>query len=125
MGVSRLAASRSELLKTRAATSNMLFDQIFGGGKARASHILLERKYLAKDLIKQIKKGEIGFEQAALQYSSCPSAEEGGDLGLFGRGQMVKEFEAYCFSPKTEVGQLGIVDTEFGTHIIKLTKKAA
>ncbi|HBV67503.1 MAG TPA: peptidylprolyl isomerase, partial [Clostridiales bacterium] len=64
----------------------------------------------------------MSFEEAAAQYSSCPSKQAGGALGQFGRGQMVKEFEDAVFS--MQVGEISEpVKTQFGYHIIKLTDR--
>ena len=69
-----------------------------------------------------IKAGNITFEDAAKQFSSCPSKEQGGNLGEFGRGQMVPEFDTACFS--MEVGEISEpVKTQFGYHIIRLNSK--
>jgi len=101
----------------------MFFDQIFGGGKAKASHILLDDGGRARFIMGQIEKGDMSFEAAAREYSTCPSSAKGGNLGLFGPGQMVPQFDAYCFDPNTELDSMGIVRTQFGTHIVKLTKR--
>jgi peptidyl-prolyl cis-trans isomerase C len=97
----------------------------------RASHILIgvdeqdsaeakaEKKKQAEQILAQLKQGA-DFAELARQYSSCPSKEQGGDLGYFGRGQMVKPFEDAVFALK--VGQLsGVVETQFGYHVIKKT----
>ena len=63
------------------------------------------------------------FEAAAKEYSKCPSGSKGGDLGAFERGAMVAQFDDYCYNPNTKVGEMAIVRTQFGTHIVKLTKK--
>ena len=64
----------------------------------------------------------ISFEDAAKQSSTCPSGQEGGCLGDFGRGQMVPEFDQACFS--MEVGELrGPIQTQFGYHLIRLNAK--
>ena len=69
-----------------------------------------------------MQNNEISFEDAAKQFSKCPSAERGGNLGDFGKGQMVPEFDEACFS--MEVGELkGPVKTDFGYHVIKLNSK--
>ena len=58
-----------------------------------------------------------------LRASTCGSAAQGGALGSFRPGEMVKEFEAYCFDPATELGALGVIDSEFGTHLVRLEKQ--
>lgn len=84
-----------------------------------ASHILVEKEYEAQDVLKKLSEG-CTFESLAKAYSKCPSSEEGGDLGSFGRGQMVASFEAAAFALKPgEVS--GPVQTQFGYHIIKRT----
>lgn len=87
-----------------------------------ASHILVETEEQAAELGEKIKNGEITFEEAAMQYSSCPSKQNGGSLGEFGHGQMVPEFEAACEA--LEEGELSApVQTQFGWHLIKLVSK--
>ncbi|MDD2494176.1 MAG: peptidylprolyl isomerase [Tissierellia bacterium] len=84
----------------------------------RASHILVDTKEKADEILEDITDG-LKFEDAAAQYSSCPSKQAGGDLGQFGRGQMVKEFEDAVFAmQKGEISDP--VKTQFGYHIIKL-----
>uniref|UniRef100_A0A7S2N564 Peptidyl-prolyl cis-trans isomerase n=1 Tax=Haptolina brevifila TaxID=156173 RepID=A0A7S2N564_9EUKA len=99
-----------------------LFD-FLAVGKAGASHILLSDSGRARFIKDQIDAGKLSFADAAREFSTCPSASKGGDLGTFGRGAMVGPFDSYCFDPDTQVGELGIVRTSFGTHIVKLTKK--
>ncbi|MBQ3176784.1 MAG: peptidylprolyl isomerase [Clostridia bacterium] len=87
-----------------------------------ASHILVDSEDKANQLLAQIKAGDITFEEAAAQYSSCPSGKNGGDLGQFGQGQMVPEFENACAT--MEVGELSApVQTQFGYHLIRLNGK--
>ena len=70
-----------------------------------------------------IENGNISFEDAAKKHSTCPSGQKGGDLGEFGRGQMVKEFEDATFS--AEIGKIvGPVKTQFGYHLIKVEKRS-
>lgn len=89
--------------------------------KIRASHILVDTEKEAKDILKQLKKGA-DFEALAKEKSKCPSKEQGGDLGFFTRGKMVKEFDDAAFS--FEPGQMsGVVKTQFGYHIIKVVAK--
>lgn len=86
----------------------------------QASHILVDTEEKAYEILEDITDG-LSFEDAAKQYSSCPSKQEGGSLGQFGKGQMVKEFEDAVFS--MNVGQISApVKTQFGYHIIKLTE---
>lgn len=78
-------------------------------------------KRAAIDAIRaQLVAGTTNFEAVARERSDCPSGRQGGDLGVFGRGQMVKPFEDAAFSQK--VGEIGpVVETQFGFHIIKVT----
>merc|ERR1712087_484893 len=92
-------------------------------GQAAASHILLKDSGRARFIKSQIERGEIKFEEAARQYSTCPSSSKGGDLGAFARGAMVGPFDAWAYDQDTKVGELGIVNTQFGTHIVRLNKK--
>lgn len=89
--------------------------------RVHAAHILVASESKAKALINRIENGE-SFGSVARKYSSCPSGEFGGDLGYFGRGQMVKEFEEAAFS--LPVGVVSDpVQTDFGWHIIKVYDK--
>lgn len=90
--------------------------------KVRASHILVKTEQEAKDLAAQIKSAE-DFANAAAQHSLCPSGANGGDLGFFGRGMMVKPFEDAAFA--LETGKVSDpVQTQFGWHLILVTEKA-
>ena len=87
--------------------------------KIRCSHILVEKLSQAQQVTELLKKGE-SFESLAEKYSIDGSRKRGGDLGYFGRGAMVKEFEKAAFS--LEKGQVSeIVKTQFDYHIIKRT----
>ncbi|PJI08077.1 MULTISPECIES: peptidylprolyl isomerase [Clostridium] len=89
--------------------------------KVSAKHILVSTAEEALKIKKEIEEGK-EFEEAARQYSSCPSKERGGDLGEFARGQMVPEFEDAAFSQ--EIGEVGDpVKTQFGYHLIKVERK--
>ena len=85
----------------------------------QAKHILVENEYEAKDLERKLNEG-VAFEELAKKFSKCPSGREGGDLGSFGKGQMVRPFEEAAFALK--VGEVsGPVKTQFGYHLIKRT----
>jgi parvulin-like peptidyl-prolyl isomerase len=87
--------------------------------KIRASHILVEKQSQAIKVQEELKAGA-DFRELARKYSTCPSGKRGGDLGQFGRGQMVKEFEVAAFALKP--GQVSEpVKTKFGYHLIKRT----
>ncbi|ASI13714.1 PpiC-type peptidyl-prolyl cis-trans isomerase [Candidatus Mancarchaeum acidiphilum] len=87
--------------------------------KIRCSHILVDKESTAKEVLEKLKGGE-DFSKLASEYSLDGSRRRGGDLGYFGRGMMVKEFENAAFNlKKGEVS--GIIKTQFGYHIIKRT----
>lgn len=84
----------------------------------RASHILVDTKEDAAAIKEAIDNGE-GFVTMAKRYSKCPSSAQGGDLGYFERGQMVKEFEDAAFSlPVGKVSEP--IHSQFGWHLIKV-----
>ena len=92
------------------------------GESVRAKHILVSEEDACKEILTAIQNGEKDFEAAAKEYSTCPSGQQGGDLGTFGRGQMVAEFEQAAFD--AEIGQvIGPVQTQFGYHLIQVTEK--
>ena len=85
-----------------------------------AKHILVSTQAQAEDLKTKIDNNEITFEEAAKKYSSCPSGAQGGDLGYFPRGVMVKSFEEAAFN--AELNKVtDPVQTQFGWHLIKVT----
>lgn len=97
-------------------------DKFKTGESVEASHILVDSEDKAKELLDKINAGEVSFEDAARENSSCPSSQNGGSIGEFTRGQMVPEFDNACFS--MEVGEISApVKTQFGYHLIKLTGK--
>ena len=86
-----------------------------------AGHILVKTAAEAQQIKKDIDNGG-SFEYYARAYSLCPSGRNGGDLGYFGRGQMVPEFEKAAFN--TPVGEVSNpVYTQFGWHLIKVLDK--
>lgn len=89
--------------------------------EVRASHILFKKedKAVAEEVLAKLKDGA-SFEDMAKEYGTDGTKDTGGDLGFFGRGKMVKEFEDVAFS--LEKGEMSdLVETEFGWHIIKVT----
>ena len=88
--------------------------------KLGAKHILVDHEYEANDILKKISNGE-DFENLARDYSICGSAEDGGDLGEFSKGMMVKPFEQALLD--LDIGNIsGVERTQFGYHIILRTK---
>lgn len=85
--------------------------------EVKVSHILVREESEAKLILNKIKGKLETFENLAMTQSLCPSKRRGGDLGWFGRGMMVKEFEDFSFNLKKE--EIGIVKTKFGWHVIK------
>lgn len=107
-------------------------------GNVKASHILVawegaeranpevkrtkeEAKKRADDLLKDAKKGDVEFSVLARDNSDGPSASRGGDLGYFQEGRMTPKFNDFAFG--NNVGHVGIVETEFGYHIVKVDDK--
>ncbi len=98
-------------------------ERFMGEEAVSASHILVETEEEAREIYGRIAKGESTFEEEALAHSTCPSKANGGNLGEFGRGQMVPEFDKAVF--EMEVGEITSepVKTQFGYHLIKLNEK--
>ncbi len=90
--------------------------------EVKAQHILVLSENEAKEIKTKIDKNEITFEEAAKEFSQCPSKAQGGDLGFFPRGVMVKEFEQAAFEAPVGV-VTDPVQTQFGWHLIKVTDK--
>ncbi|MBU1344852.1 MAG: peptidylprolyl isomerase [Proteobacteria bacterium] len=90
--------------------------------KASARHILVDSEDLCNTLIDKIKNGE-DFEQLAKEHSKCPSGRNGGDLGEFGPGQMVPEFDTVVFNEEVGIPH-GPVKTDFGFHIVEITNRS-
>lgn len=89
--------------------------------QARARHILVDDESICQELKQKIQDGT-DFADMAREHSTCPSGQRGGDLGTFGRGQMVQEFDSVVFSaPINEVQ--GPVQTQFGYHLIEVTSR--
>ena len=85
--------------------------------EVHCAHILVKTESDAKAVVDRLNHGE-KFSKVAGEVSLCPSRKRGGDLGTFGRGRMVKEFEQAAFA--LQKGQISpIVKTQFGYHVIK------
>ena len=108
------------------------------GGSIRASHILVsyegasrasaqttrskeEAQKMANKYYREARRKPDDFSELAIQYSDGPSSSMGGDLGFFQEGTMTEKFFEFCNGSR--VGRIGIVETEFGFHIIKVTDK--
>jgi len=88
---------------------------------ATARHILVDTEEECLSLKEKIEAGN-DFAEVAKSHSNCPSKAEGGALGSFGRGQMVKEFDEVVFSADLNKVQ-GPVKTQFGYHLVEVTSR--
>lgn len=89
---------------------------------ASARHILVDTEERCLELKTQIEGGA-DFADVARQHSSCPSGGQGGELGTFSPGQMVKEFDEVVFSGELNT-VLGPVQTQFGYHLLEVTERS-
>lgn len=89
--------------------------------RASARHILVSDKAQCESLKQEIEGGR-DFAEVAREYSTCPSGRQGGDLGEFGRGQMVREFDEVVFSGELNKVH-GPVQTQFGYHLLEVTSR--
>ncbi|GBF22627.1 peptidyl-prolyl cis-trans isomerase C [Candidatus Gastranaerophilus sp. (ex Termes propinquus)] len=107
--------------KSQKAGKTMEVSEEMNEDSVKASHILVDSKEKADELKARAAAGE-SFDDLAKEFSKCPSKERGGDLGYFGKGQMVPEFEQAAFA--TGVGEVSEpVQTQFGWHLIKVADK--
>ena len=90
--------------------------------RASARHILVDSEQECIELKTKIENGE-DFAEIAKEHSLCPSKMQGGALGSFGKGQMVKEFEDVVFSADIDKVQ-GPVRTQFGFHLVEVTSRS-
>lgn len=90
--------------------------------KATARHILVDSEEQCQSLKDEIAAGA-DFAELAKQHSSCPSGSEGGNLGEFGPGMMVPEFDKVVFSADVNTVQ-GPVKTQFGYHLLEVTSRS-
>lgn len=89
---------------------------------ASARHILVETEEQCSALKQQIEDGA-DFADLARKHSSCPSGQQGGELGSFGPGMMVPEFDQVVFSADVNTVQ-GPVKTQFGYHLLEVTERS-
>ena len=89
--------------------------------RASARHILVDSEEKCDELKREIQEGD-DFAEVAKQNSTCPSGKQGGDLGEFGQGQMVREFDEVVFSGELNTVH-GPVKTQFGYHLIEITSR--
>jgi len=89
---------------------------------ATARHILVDTAEQCEDLKKQIADGA-DFADIAQQHSSCPSGKNGGDLGEFGQGMMVPEFDQVVFNDELNTVH-GPIQTQFGYHLLEITSRS-
>ncbi|OHZ03482.1 MULTISPECIES: peptidylprolyl isomerase [Salinicola] len=89
--------------------------------QASARHILVDSEQKCLELKQQIEAGS-DFADVARQHSTCPSGRQGGELGTFGRGQMVKEFDEVVFNGALNEVH-GPVKTQFGYHLLEVTSR--
>lgn len=90
--------------------------------KASARHILVDTELEAQELKDRIEGGA-DFAALAKEHSSCPSGQKGGELGEFGPGMMVREFDEVVFSAEVNTVQ-GPVKTQFGYHLLEVTDRS-
>jgi peptidyl-prolyl cis-trans isomerase C len=89
--------------------------------QATARHILVDSEEKCTQIKSEIEAGS-DFAELAKEHSSCPSGRSGGDLGSFGPGQMVPEFDMVVFNEA--VGEVhGPVKTQFGYHLLEVTSR--
>ena len=90
--------------------------------KATARHILVDTEEKCNELKQEIADGA-DFATVASAHSSCPSGRNGGDLGAFGQGQMVPEFDQVVFND--EIGIVhGPIKTQFGYHLLEIQSRS-
>jgi peptidyl-prolyl cis-trans isomerase C len=89
--------------------------------RAKARHILVKSEEECNELKGKIDGGA-DFADIAMEYSQCPSGRQGGDLGEFGEGQMVPEFDEVVFTGELNTVH-GPVKTQFGYHLLEITER--
>jgi len=89
---------------------------------AAARHILVDNEEQCEELKNKILGGT-DFGEVAKEHSRCPSGKQGGDLGEFGQGQMVREFDEVVFSGELNTVH-GPIKTQFGYHLLEITSRS-
>lgn len=89
--------------------------------RASARHILVKDENACTQLKQEIEGGA-DFAVLAREHSQCPSGKQGGDLGEFGQGQMVPEFDKVVFNEEVNVVH-GPIRTQFGFHLVEVTRR--
>ncbi|KAJ8614564.1 hypothetical protein CTAYLR_004078 [Chrysophaeum taylorii] len=103
---------------------NAFANEEFDDRRVRASHILVKDETKANEVKAMISDGQKTFAEAAAEFSRCPSAKNGGDLGVFEPGKMVPAFDEVCFDESVELGTVvGPVSTQFGHHLIQVQER--
>ena len=90
--------------------------------RAKARHILVPTEEVCQELKTRIEGGD-DFVEIAAEHSKCPSGKDGGDLGEFSPGQMVREFDEVVFKQALNTVH-GPVKTQFGYHLIEITERS-
>jgi parvulin-like peptidyl-prolyl isomerase len=130
LGLEKILESSGEFTPASEEEVKKSYDEKIQAGQIGARHVLLntrgkdeaaktEARAKIEELLKQARAGA-DFAELAKANSDCPSKSRGGDLGFFGKGQMVPEFEQAAFALK-EGEMSDVVETQFGYHIIRRT----
>lgn len=122
MAVNRLLGSINATEEEMRSYYEQNKDKFMKESVASAKHILVAEEALCQKIKEDIANNKISFEDAAREHSTCPSREKGGDLGTFGKGQMVPEFDKVVFSENLNEVH-GPVKTQFGYHLILIENR--
>ena len=116
-----VSMASSFVLSTIAQISGQTIAKDIQMPKASARHILVDSEAKCNDLKQKIADGA-NFADVAREHSTCPSGAQSGNLGSFGPGMMVPEFDKVVFSG--EIGEVyGPVQTQFGYHLVEITSR--
>ncbi len=106
----------------QAGYQELVVDQHSPEEEVHARHILVDERELAEQIVADLQGGA-SFEELAQEHSKDPSGQNGGDLGFFGKGQMVPPFEEAAFALEAGEVTQEPVESQFGWHVIKLEEK--